>query len=154
MIEYKKGNLLDVTEGVIAHGCNSYGVMGSGVVLAVKEKYPKAFAKYKVFCDNNQEYDILGQSVAVLVTDDLLIVNMITQENFGRDPNVRYVSYDAIDSCFDHLRRSHDETLIVNKNAPILNIPKIGAGLGNGNWNVISEIIEHRYPYQTICWEL
>ena len=31
MIEYRKGNLLDVTSGLIAHGVNCQGVMGSGV---------------------------------------------------------------------------------------------------------------------------
>lgn len=40
MIEYRKGNLLDITSGVIVHGCNMRGVMGSGVALAIRNKYP------------------------------------------------------------------------------------------------------------------
>ena len=36
MIQYKKGDLLSVTKGIIAHGCNAQGVMGSGVALQIK----------------------------------------------------------------------------------------------------------------------
>jgi len=36
MIKVNKGNLLDVTSGIIVHGCNAKSVMGSGVALAVK----------------------------------------------------------------------------------------------------------------------
>lgn len=30
MIKEHKGDLLSVTEGIIVHGCNAQGVMGSG----------------------------------------------------------------------------------------------------------------------------
>jgi O-acetyl-ADP-ribose deacetylase (regulator of RNase III) len=36
MIETRKGSLLDAT-GIIVHGCNCQGVMGSGVALAIKK---------------------------------------------------------------------------------------------------------------------
>lgn len=71
MIEYKKGNLLDVTKGIIMHGCNCQGVMGSGVALAVKRKYPLAFDRYSQMCadfkDDGIEGKLLGtvQSVKV-----------------------------------------------------------------------------------------
>ena len=47
MIEYKNGDLLNVTEGIILHGCNGQGVMGAGVAKAIKMKYPEAFTAYK-----------------------------------------------------------------------------------------------------------
>jgi O-acetyl-ADP-ribose deacetylase (regulator of RNase III) len=147
MIEYRKGNLLDVEEGIIAHGCNSYGVMGSGVALAVKNMYPEAFIKYQIYCQNNQDTDITGSTVCVTVTPELVVANMITQEDFGRNPATRYVSYDAIDDCFKYVNSVFLDTTI--------NIPKIGAGLGNGKWEVIAEIINHRCSgREVICWEL
>lgn len=147
MIEYRKGNLLDVKEGIIAHGCNARGVMGSGVALAVKEKYPEAYRVYRQYCED--EPNILGHYMFVAVSPTLAIANLITQSSFGRDPNVRYVSYDAVDDAFKDLSQ-----IAKNSNLTI-HIPKIGAGLGNGDWNVISAIIESRCKdRKVICWEL
>lgn len=35
-ILFKTGNILDVREGIIVHGCNLKGVMGSGLALQIK----------------------------------------------------------------------------------------------------------------------
>lgn len=149
MIEYRKGNLLDVEHGIIAHGCNSYGVMGSGVALAVKQKYLSAFVRYQTYCQKFQCTGILGDIVYEAIEDDLIIANMITQKDFGREPFRRYVSYDAIDDCFKEV------TKIAQINGLTIHIPKIGAGLGNGDWSVIEKIIECRCPtVNVICWEL
>jgi hypothetical protein len=45
-IIYKQGDLLDCIEKVIVHGCNAQGVMGSGVALAIRKKYPDAARAY------------------------------------------------------------------------------------------------------------
>lgn len=152
MIRYLKGDLLKVEEGIIAHGCNAQGVMGSGVALAIREKYPQAYEDYRKFCSNRPPESIMGYSV-MSTFGELAICNMITQLIFGRDPNVRYVSYDAIDTCFRDLIKSaniHDP-----ENQVVIHIPKIGAGLGNGDWEVISRIIERRSKDRPIfCWEL
>lgn len=43
MINTVKLNLLDISHGIIAHGCNAQGVMGAGVAKQIKIKYPTAF---------------------------------------------------------------------------------------------------------------
>lgn len=144
MIEYKKGNLLDVTEGIIVHGCNAQGVMGSGVALGIRNKYPAA---YRAYMDNTR---CLGSSSKEWVTDDILVINGITQEFYGRDGK-RYVNYAAICKVFEEAvsaARCYSYTL---------NFPKIGAGLGGGDWNIIEQIINDCDPHdkvQKICWEL
>ena len=149
-IEYRKGNLLDVTSGIIAHGCNARGVMGSGVAKGIREKFPEVFQRYyKYHCEYTLE---LGEVQVIEVSDKprLYVANMITQEFYGTSGK-RYVSYDAVDECFDNL-------LARNRYKYEINIPKIGAGLGGGAWSVIESIIESRmqqYKDQVvICWEL
>lgn len=146
MIQYKKGDLLAVTEGLIIHGCNAQGVMASGVAKAVKAKYPEAFKAYM------QDYGIgmlkLGTYSAAVVGKNLTVVNAVTQNYYGRDQHVRYVSYPAIEAIFLQLDTIYDDSTIFN-------IPKIGSGLGNGNWDTISTIIENTCPTKTVvCWEL
>lgn len=65
-------------------------------------------------------------------------MNAITQYKYGRAVR-RYVSYDAVDDCMHELAVTNGITPL----GPIA-MPKLGAGLGGGDWTVISAIIEHR----------
>jgi O-acetyl-ADP-ribose deacetylase (regulator of RNase III) len=138
-INYIKGDLLSVTSGIIMHGCNAQGVMGSGVALAVRQRYPKAYEKYK------QEIQLgflgLGDLHLVEVTDNLFIANAITQEFYGRDKKV-YVSYEAINSTFSTLFE------LANRLKVNISIPKIGVGLGGGDWDMILEVIKYQAKKQ------
>ena len=147
MIEYKNGNLLDVKEGVIIHGCNSKGVMGSGVALGIKRKYPECYNDYKHYCSN--EPVALGLISWYKHNDFLWIANAITQETYGRDSNKRYVNYAAICSAF---RQAINFCI---SQGVSLNFPMIGAGLGGGDWVVISMLIQDCDPknkVKKICW--
>jgi len=76
----------------------------------------------------------LGEIVVSLQNDGKVIHNAITQKNFGRDASVVYVSYWAIAEVFRKI-----DSFGVKEIA----LPMIGAGLANGDWNVISAIIEN-----------
>ena len=146
-IEYKVGNLLDVESGVIVHGCNTKGVMGSGVALAIKEKYPIVYTKYRDHCaDFINPSALLGDYILVPVKPDLAIANAFTQIGYGKGK--RQVNYGAIADCFFDILYETDYR--------DFHIPKIGAGLAGGDWGVISEIIEYVTPRGTkvTCWTL
>ena len=130
---YINDDLLSATHGLIVHGCNAQGVMGSGVARAIKDKYPEVFKQY-VFDINLGKFG-LGRLSLCKVSGGLMVASAITQQYFGRDTNIRYVSYDAIDKVFRHIFE------LIPHNTHV-HIPKIGAGLGNGSWEVISTIIE------------
>ena len=154
MTEYKKGNLLDVTEGIIVHGANAQGVMGSGVAKAIREKYPECFATYR---DEYEKFTlVLGDIVWWCKVDpagdygnDLYIANAITQEFYGT--NRRHVNYWAIANTFKEVFRQ------ANVVKATVHFPKIGAGLGGGRWDIIEAIINDCDPenrVKKICWEL
>lgn len=146
MIKYVNGDLLDVNEGVIIHGCNAKGVMGSGVALAVKHKYPKVYEAYKAQ-EKNHGLN-LGSFSTQKVSALLYVANLVIQEHYGRDSNVKYVSYGAILLGFEKLNDSFPESTVFN-------FPKIGAGLGNGDWNDISTLIEFACPNRALyCWQI
>lgn len=131
MITYRKGNLLDAPETYIAHGCNSYGVMGSGVALAIKTKWPKAYEEYHNY------YKECGLDLGEIISvpcENKVILNCITQKHYGRTGD-KFVSYDAIDTCMKHIQ---------NLGLDNIAMPKIGAGLGGGDWKVIEAIIQSR----------
>ena len=146
MIKYKQGDLLSLTEGVIVHGCNAKGVMGSGVALAIKEKYPKAYEAYKGF-EAKHGLRLASLSIAK-VTPKVFVANLISQEDYGRNRLIKYVSYGAIHLGFEKLNGHFPSSAVFN-------FPKIGAGLGNGDWKEISKVIEFACPgRELICWEI
>jgi O-acetyl-ADP-ribose deacetylase (regulator of RNase III) len=131
-IEYRKGDLLTTDITHICHGCNSHGVMGSGVAAAIRSKYPQAYRDYSdVYNSRGLE---LGDAIFSIQDDGKIIVNAITQKDFGRNSNTVYVSYWAIAEVFRKI-----EGIGIKEIA----LPMIGAGLANGDWNVISAIIEN-----------
>lgn len=157
-IQTKIGNLMNVTAGHIVHGCNARGVMGSGVALAVKRKFPGAYESYLM------QHEVigleLGKAYPVRISDNLYVWNAITQEGFGAP--TRNTSYDAIATCFEQIndtikRMSEpaDERSLVLKMDPPpaeVNIPMIGAARGGGNWEIIREIIEQTMNYPVTLW--
>lgn len=131
-------NLMDVTHGIIAHGCNAKGVMGSGVAKQIKTKYHAAYLAYLHDLDKLAELNlpIVGSTGFVRVTRDVVVANMITQEYYGSDGR-QYVSYKAIrDTMTDVLNQSKKFELDVH-------IPyMVGAGLGGGDLATIKTIYE------------
>ena len=140
-IEYVKGDLFSTSIKTIVHGCNAQGVMGSGVAKIIREKYPRAYDRYRNEYELHQHLK-LGSIIAVPCRDYeapdtvRVIVNAITQEFYGRDGK-RYVSYDAVAEAMQHINRFFDVYGITE-----VAMPMIGAGLGGGDWKVISAIIE------------
>ncbi len=141
-IEYIQGDLFTTKIEVIVHGCNAQGVMGSGVAKTIREKYPKAYDRYRKEHELNKGLK-LGEIIAVPCGDRVndrenykVIINAITQDFYGRDGQ-RYVSYDAVADAMERINRMSDIYGITE-----IAMPQIGAGLGGGDWNVIESIIE------------
>lgn len=148
-IQTKIGNLMNVTAGHIVHGCNAQGVMGSGVALAVKRKFPGAYEDYRQhFEDNDLE---LGNAYPYGASEQLIIWNAITQSSFGG--GVRQVSYDAIQTCFEEINSTIKSGFFSLEDIPNeVHIPMIGAARGGGNWEIIREIIEQTMDYPVTLW--
>lgn len=137
--DIENSDITKVKAGIIVHGCNAQGVMGSGVAKQLRAKYPTIFEDYLDELHTMSEKKVvpLGQVVWSDIPGNasLVIANAITQEFYGRDSR-KYVSYDALDLAMarvaDVARRAGDHIHI-----PYL----IGAGLGGGTAEIIIEII-------------
>jgi O-acetyl-ADP-ribose deacetylase (regulator of RNase III) len=133
MIIAHYGNVLDVPKGIIVHGCNDQGVMGAGIAREIRERYPAVYGTYLDHMKKYKKADLLGTISVTEVAPDKYIVNAITQ-TLGTGKS-REVDYDAIARCFEKINDIGEPS--------DLRFPMIGAGLGGGNWSIISNIIEH-----------
>lgn len=106
--------------------------MASGFAKALREMYPLAYCEYMVAFAH-------GLSVGKIVWTqhgDILIGNAITQKYYGRDQNVIYADYQGIR---DAMKLANEK---VKGISTTIGMPMIGAGLANGDWKIISRIIE------------
>ena len=138
IVKYIKGSILDAEQKYIAHGVNHQNTMGSGVAKVLYKKYPEVKSDYhKVFDVNRHNFIedrdyLMGWFDYVNTSEDKIILNCWTQFDYGYDGK-KYVSYDAIHSCFK---------LIAETDIKEVAIPKIGCGLAGGNWEIVSRIID------------
>ena len=133
MIVYKTGDVLASDEKRIAHGCNCSGGFGSGFAKAVAERYPSVREGY-LYRHNTVGWR-LGHVQLIGVGDGSgrEIANCGTQQRYGRPDEGPYVSYPAIREVIRNLVKSWSQGFAM---------PKVGAGLAGGNWDIIAKIIE------------
>lgn len=143
MIHERNGNVLDIKSGIIVHGCNSHGVMNSGIAKEIRARWPQAFSVYRReferCIDAGLEAIPLGTITYVQVDDEKYIINAITQQDYGREPGYVYVDYPAMALAFEALTKSALSYKLASLG---VNYPLIGCGLANGDWNVVSYIID------------
>lgn len=143
MIYEKQGNVLDIESGIIVHGCNSHGVMGSGIAKEVRARFPHAYQVYTTAYSKAINAGLpglpLGSVTWAKVGDRKWIVNAVTQKDYGRDPDRVYVNYQAMFDAFDAIRKNIESGDIDNLG---VFFPLIGCGLANGTWAKVADIIE------------
>ena len=54
MITYVKGDIFSSPSKIIVNTVNTVGVMGKGVALEFKKRYPDMFLSYKSLCDEKR----------------------------------------------------------------------------------------------------
>lgn len=133
MIKHIKGDIFKSGADVIIHQVNCHGVMGGGIALQVRQKYPEVYKKYVNVCKKYDADTLLGMMQTAKANDGTVIVNMFSQNDFGHDGC--YTDYDAMRNGLETVRALYEGKSIA---IPYL----IGCGLGGGDWKIVSQIIE------------
>lgn len=142
-IEVINANILTAKEDIIVQQVNCQGVMGAGLALAIKKKYPMVYTKYMAVCNNANPNDLLGRVQSVHTTDHKIIINMFSQLNYGRGK--KQTDYEAMKRCFYKIY------LYAKLNNLTVAIPyNIGCGLAGGNWTVVLNIILKTFKDKSI----
>lgn len=133
-----KGDLiqlaLDGKFDVFVHGCNCFCTMGAGIAESIKNQFPDTYVT-----DLNTvkgEKSKLGTYSSSNYTSsdnhDIIVINAYTQYHWKGNGNK--VDYKAVESIFSQIK--------INFSGLRIGYPLIGAGLGGGDWQIISKIIE------------
>jgi O-acetyl-ADP-ribose deacetylase (regulator of RNase III) len=137
-----EGDITNATEGFIIHQVNCRDAMGSGVAKALFTKWPIVKEQYhsfnQPFVECNVQDRLLGLLDIIPVSTETCVINAYTQNYFGNDSK-QYTDYDAIRKVFNFISNNIDLSCGIA-------IPYLyGCGLGGGDWNVVSQIIEDTF---------
>lgn len=132
IVDYIDGDIIRIWEAGnnIAHGCNCFHTMGAGVAGQLASKYPQVLSTDKAGSDYGDR-NKLGSFTVVQMFDPLnielnpgLCFNMYTQFYPGKHFELVYLLM-ALQKYFNQTNQT-------------LYIPRIGAGIGGGDWEEIS----------------
>lgn len=148
-------DLFDVTEGIICHAVNAMGVMGSGVALAVKRRWPDYYAYYAETCALHKDNPARMLGMADYagcgrfgIPDRMWVVNMHTQVDYNRrGQNKRHTNYGAVADGFARVRG-----LRSGFGFPKVYIPYLmGCDRGGASWDIFTEIVDQVCPGVIAC---
>lgn len=164
-ITYVKKDITETDCGVIAHGVNCQGAMGSGVALAIMTKWPsirESYMRYKPGRQNLGNVDFVDVDPCGLLPErksryngetipmNLVVANCFTQEYFGGDGK-KYADPEAVAKCLANVYAYADSFEL-----PVV-MPQIGCGLAGLDWEAdlvpIINVCDEHYIHvdTTIC---
>ena len=133
MIRYTTGNLLDAPVEALVNTVNTVGVMGKGIALMFKERFPDNMAAYRQAC---KEGRVQTGKMFVTETNEFLaprwIVNFPTKQHWKAKSQIEWVE--------DGLKDL--KQFIIEKNVSSIAIPPLGAGNGGLDWQDVKPKIE------------
>lgn len=128
--EFLNSNIFDTRLKNIVIPVNTVGVMGAGLALACKRKYPRVFAAYQKICKNTE----FNPGDFVIVEEDQTNFVLLATKQHWRNPS----TLTWIDQGLQKLKVWSLENQISE-----LAIPAIGCGLGELNWDTVKLLILH-----------
>jgi O-acetyl-ADP-ribose deacetylase (regulator of RNase III) len=132
MIQFTTGNLLEADAEALVNTVNTAGVMGKGIALMFKERFPENFKAYESACKLKQVE--LGR---MFVTELLELGRPHWIINFPTKGNWRFPSrLEWIKSGLQDLRR-----VIEDKKITSVAVPPLGAGNGGLDWQDVRPLI-------------
>ena len=149
-IVHYTGDVLQSGAHVIAHQVNCKGVMGAGIALQIRQRYPHVFSAYRSVCRKSTSEDLLGKIQPCLCggASERWVVNCFAQTGYGTD--TVQTDYAALESCMTKLR----DWAIFNSHKQIAIPFGIGCGLAGGSWDVVSGILARVFNDNRVVLEI
>ena len=129
MITYLEGDIFSSPAQVLVNTVNTIGVMGKGIALAFKERYPDMFNAYKVVCEKRKFK--VGQLLLYRAIDHMILL-FPTKENWRNPSKIEYIEKGLI-----NFREKY-----IEKGISSIAFPKLGCGNGELNWDDVKPVME------------
>ena len=135
MIKFVKGDLLSAPVEALVNTVNTVGVMGKGIALQFKERFPGNYAAYRNACRHGEVVVgkmFVSEERSMIDGVNKIIINFPTKKHWRSPSQLEYVEEGLVD-----LSR-----IIAAKNIKNIAIPPLGCGNGGLDWSVVKKMIE------------
>ncbi len=133
MMRFTTGNLLDADVEALVNTVNTVGVMGKGIALMFKERFPGNFKAYAAACKNEEVH--VGK-MFVAPSNELSgprwIINFPTKQHWRQRTKLEWIR-----DGLEDLRRVVQEEQIRS-----IAVPPLGCGNGGLDWADVRPLIE------------
>jgi len=129
MIEYIEGDIFDSPAQVIVNTVNTVGVMGKGLALSFKKRYPDMFESYKKVCEKHQL--TIGKLMLHQEADHWILL-FPTKENWRNPSKLEYIEKGLMKFVSTY----------AEKHITSIAFPKLGCGNGELDWNLVRPLME------------
>lgn len=132
-MKFMQGNLLDAPVEAVVNTVNTVGVMGKGIALMFKERFPENFTAYSVACKAGEvQVGRMFVTAGVELDGPRWIINFPTKRNWRQPTRLEWIR--------DGLAALKD--VIAAKRICSIAIPPLGCGNGGLDWAVVRPLIE------------
>jgi O-acetyl-ADP-ribose deacetylase (regulator of RNase III) len=135
------GNILTVDRGIICHQVNCKGVMGAGIALQIRNKWPKAYLDYREAYNSGRLQPGRVVTSRVRSRPSLFVAHLCGQDGYGREPGKVYTNYTALATCLALVAAARQPTYVPHG---------MGCGNAGGDWQVVSSLVEMLIPHAVI----
>lgn len=142
MIKYVKGDIFNSPSKIIVNTVNTVGVMGKGVALEFKKRYPEMFDKYQELCSNQ----LLDVGKLYLWRESEKWVLLFPTKKHWRYPS----KMEYIEKGLQKFEQNWDK-LGTNTIA----FPRLGCGNGGLDWQEVKPLMEKylsKIPMQILVY--
>ncbi len=129
MLTYLKGDLLSSPAQVQVNTVNTVGVMGKGIALQFKKKYPEMFTAYQGICER-QQFDT--GNLYLWKSPEKWVLMFPTKKHWRNPSKMEYIE-SGLQKFVDNYERLGIESIA---------FPKLGCGNGGLEWPVVKLIME------------
>ena len=133
MIQYKQGDLLKEKVEAIVNAVNCVGVMGKGLALQFKKRFPENYDAYKSACDDKKV--VIGKMFIYETntsTNPKFIINFPTKRHWAELSKLEDIESGLSDLI---------EVIKVN-NIHSMALPRLGCGLGGLKWEEVQKTMD------------
>lgn len=136
MIKFTTGNMFDAEVEALVNTVNCVGVMGKGVALECKKRFPEIFPPYRHVCKNNNLK--VGQMLPFRLktnTFPYYIINFPTKKHWKNNSKIEYIE-SGLDSFMN---------LLIRWDIKSVAVPPLGCGNGGLEWNKVKQLIQSKH---------
>ncbi len=135
---FKSGDMFAEPVDALVNTVNCVGVMGKGVALEVKNRWPENFRAYKKACSSGELRPgimFVFDNRVLFGSDSLkFIVNFPTKDHWRARSKLSYIS-DGLDALVLAIRENEISSIA---------LPPLGCGNGGLDWPDVKELIERK----------